>query len=175
MMRALLAMALAACSTVPDAGRVPGAPVRPARVVTVVYVADPDRHASFEQALDLWNDAAGREVLVEVDVLDPDAGVVITDGEVAGERLGSASLDGRIRLHRPADPYVSYLVLAHELGHAAFGLAHDPDHGCSIMAPDIAGAVIEGWRGPDAIRGRWPAFRPVCVTEGDARIARGGG
>lgn len=160
-MRPLALIALAGCAVIPDAGTLPGYGVAH-RPVTVAFLGDDDHRASFDMAITLWG-AVAPGALVEVDASGPDADVIVTDGVCRDERIASAG-HGKIRLHCPGDPYAMYLAYAHELGHAAFGLAHDVDHGCSIMAPHVAS------------RDPWDdRVRHVCVTEDDARRATGGG
>lgn len=151
---------LAGCHAVPDAGTMSARWAIRHRPVTAVYLGDPAYQESFDLAVDLWNRETDERVLVQVYPDGPDADVAVFDGACSTD-IATAS-PGLIRYHRPGDTYQAYLAFAHELGHAAFGLAHDVDHGCSIMAPDVASR--EPWG---------PALKYVCITEMDRVVARG--
>lgn len=105
--------------------------------IQLVYFDDPDYADSLESAVDFWNDALDTHALAVTD--DPAAAdIMIMSAPVSGERLGSTDPGGRvIYYHRPGDIYQAYLTFAHELGHAAFYLAHDDEQPCSIMYPHI--------------------------------------
>lgn len=160
----LLAGCAGGIRQVPDEGFMPGRAAR-AWPVKVAYQADPDLRGSFDEAVDFWNNELDATALV---VVASGADVTVVSGDCIWRDvvddayvLGSSTLDGhRITLRCVADVYSAYLTMAHELGHAAFGLAHDVDHGYSIMAP----------RAPDG--GPWADFKHVAVTKADAMRVR---
>lgn len=155
-MRALALIALAACSWVSDAGTLPNAPARRAMPVTVAYAGE-HHDAAIASAVQWWNDELELEALVFVDgPLDVD--VLVVDAPSYAEK-GDGSADPRagiVFLHRPGDAYRAWLIVCHELGHAAFWLDHDTDHGTSIMAETITD--FEPWA---------PSWRRYAVTDGD--------
>ena len=159
---AALAACLSACAVVPDRGTLPNAPARVHSVQTVTLDPELDAYEdSLEAAVDLWNDAAGAEVLRVVS--DGPYDILVTTGRGPAGALACASpRAGVILFLQPGDTYQAYLVLAHELGHAAFWLDHDLDHGYSIMA--MVGGAPEGEL--------FPAMRYHGVTAADARRVR---
>jgi hypothetical protein len=164
-MRKVLAgiLLVSACSVVPDHGTLPGAP-RIDRTQVVALEGGLEAYDdSLELAVDFWNDAIDRTVLA-VGPYDS-ADIVIRIGAPRGSWLGHTQPgSGLISYTAPGDTYQAYLVFAHELGHAAFWLADDPDHGYSVMA-GVGGASNEA----DGIL--WPNMRHVAVTANDiARI-----
>jgi len=98
-----------------------------------------DYKGSFEQALKFWNKEIGSTVLKAVGSPE-EADIVVHFGPVDGPEAGSARhtksssgvIKADIALTRPDNINAEYNIICHELGHAAFGLAHD-DTG--IMLP----------------------------------------
>jgi hypothetical protein len=105
-----------------------------------------DYQGSFEEALKFWNKQLGVDALKAVKTAE-EADITIVFGPVAGPEAGAARherspsgvIKGFITLTRPTDINGEYSIMAHELGHAAFGLAHD-DTG--IMLPATASDVM---------------------------------
>ncbi len=136
-------------------GTLPDAPARMG--VQTVYSGDNGDAA--RDAVEWWNDELGITALA-MTASSATAGIVVVTAPVAGYQDASADpRAGVIFLHRPGDAYKTWLILCHELGHAAFWLLDDPDHGYSIMAPDVA--EFEPWA---------PRQRMYSVTDAD-RVA----
>lgn len=104
-----------------------------------------DYQDSFEEAIKFWNkqlDVAAFKIVKTAEEAD----ITIEFGPVAGEEAGAARhvktgnvIKGYITLTRPTDINGEYSIMAHELGHAAFGLAHDPT---GIMSPTTKSDVM---------------------------------
>ncbi len=110
--------------------------------------------ASIEDALRLWNDAAGTELTLgevegaaHVPVHFRDAPLIFLGVYERGSVVVNRGL---------TDERTRTVVLAHELGHA-FGLAHVEDEG-SVMVPGNA-TVAPGPRDAAAIAALWGACR----------------
>lgn len=101
-----------------------------------VYLDDPHGiqaayGQSLQGAIDYWNNQLGRDVLRKVNSA-PEADIVVRFGAVAGAQSGEAKhtradgvLKAQIVMTRPTDIGTMMWLMAHELGHARFGLAHD--------------------------------------------------
>lgn len=152
----LFVLIVGACHAVPDRGTVAGAPSQRHAPVTVAYSGDPDYSEAVKGAVEWWNDQLDFPALILVDATAPD--VLVMDAPLAGTREGSADpRRGLVFLHRPGDGYKAWLVTCHELGHAAFWLLDDPDHGYSIMAGDLVN--YDPWSPPVKAYGLTPGDR----------------
>jgi hypothetical protein len=166
----IVLLALAACHAVPDEGTLPGAPAHVA-LHRSVYIDDSDYRGALEEAVAFWNRELDAAALV-VTTNPEDVDLRIFVGPMGGEEVGDAAPSlGIIRYRQPGDIHQAYIVFCHELGHAAFWLAHDPDHGYSVMAP--ATAPMEPWASPFDEDPRAPVEHYLGVTHGDrARVRR---
>lgn len=96
-----------------------------------------DYNGSFDEAIKFWNKMLDRDAL-KIVLSEEMADISIKFGPVDGAEAGAArhvktgnTIKAFITLTRPTDVSGEYAIIAHELGHAAFGLAHDA--GGSIM------------------------------------------
>lgn len=163
-MRVALLAFLACCTQVPDHGTLPGAPRQLSAHVRVYLSTELAEYASsLDQAVALWNDALGADVLV-VSHVGERADILIQPGTPHNGWLACTNPQEHIIEYLvPGDTYQAYLVLAHELGHAAFWLQDDPDHGYSIMA-GVGGGTADSMGQAGSL---WPAMRHVAVTQAD--------
>ena len=105
----------------------------------ITLYADPDVEGkSLDQAVTMWNDAAGCPLLIRS--TSPSADVVVSRGAVDPVLAGRTDRNpatGQVfcQLLQPGNLTSEYLILAHELGRA-LGLATDPSKR-SIMASGV--------------------------------------
>lgn len=130
----------------------PDAPSRLPAIQTVR--ATPDLRSNTEYAITWWNAELGRTALRYT---DGPADILVVHGEAHpnGSLASADPQTGMVYIHAPLDTYRS---IRHELGHAAFWLAHDPQQPESVMYPTLAfdyGQVADPLK-----QKRWPARDP---------------